>query len=64
MIFIKQDMTILGIVENAPPRNDDLRKVDGASSYVLEVNAGYCAAHKVVAGAKVKFDGVPPAPAP
>jgi uncharacterized membrane protein (UPF0127 family) len=58
MIFIAKDMTIAGIVENAAPRTDDLRKVDGVSFYVLEVNGGYCAAHKVVAGAKVRFDGV------
>ena len=61
MIFITRDMTIAGIVENAAPRTDDLRKVDGVSFYVLEVNGGYCAAHKVVAGAKVRFDGVPTA---
>jgi uncharacterized membrane protein (UPF0127 family) len=61
MIFITRDLTIAGVVENAAPRTEDLRKVDGVSLYVLEVNGGYCAAHKVVAGAKVRFDGVPTA---
>jgi len=59
MLFIKSDMTVAGIVENATPRTDDLRKVDAPSLYVLEVNGGYCAAHKVTAGSKVRFEGVP-----
>lgn len=59
MLFIKADMTVAGIVENATPRTDDLRKVDAPSLYVLEVNGGYCAAHKITAGAKVRFEGVP-----
>jgi uncharacterized membrane protein (UPF0127 family) len=59
LIFIAKDMTIAGIVENAEPRTDTLREVTKPSLYVLEVNGGYCAAHKVVAGAKVRFEGVP-----
>ena len=58
IIFIKKDMTIAGIAENAEPRTETLREVPTPSSYVLEVNGGYCAAHKVVAGAKVRFEGV------
>jgi uncharacterized membrane protein (UPF0127 family) len=60
IIFISNDMTIAGIAENAEPRTDDLRQVASPSSFVLEVNGGYCAAHKIAAGAKVRFDGVPP----
>ena len=60
MIFIKQDMTIAGIVENAEPRTETLRQVHVPSSFVLEVNGGYAAAHKLAAGAKVRFDGVKP----
>ena len=59
MIFIARDMTVAGIVENAEPRTETLREVDAASLYVLEVNGGYCAAHKVTVGAKVRFEGVP-----
>ncbi len=59
MIFIAKDMTIAGIVENAEPRTETLREVPTPSLYVLEVNGGYCAAHKVIAGAKVRFEGVP-----
>lgn len=58
MIFITKDMTVAGVVENAEPKTDTLRKVDAPSSYVLEVNGGYCASHGVIAGAKVTFDNV------
>lgn len=60
MIFIAKDLTIAGIVENAEPRTETLREVNVPSLYVLEVNGGYCAAHKVAASAKVRFEGVPP----
>jgi uncharacterized membrane protein (UPF0127 family) len=60
LIFIARNMTIAGIVENAEPRTETLREVDKPSFYVLEVNGGYCAAHKVAAGAKVRFEGVTP----
>jgi uncharacterized membrane protein (UPF0127 family) len=62
MIFIAKNMTIAGIVENAEPRTDTLRQVQAPSTYVLEVVGGYCAAHKVSAGATVRFEGVPPSP--
>lgn len=58
MIFIARDLTIAGIVERAEPRSDQRRRVGAPSSYVLEVNGGYCAAHGVKAGAKVRFEHV------
>jgi uncharacterized membrane protein (UPF0127 family) len=58
MIFITRDFTVAGIVENAEPKTETLRKVDKPSLYVLEVNGGWAAAHHVTAGAKVRFDGV------
>jgi len=58
LIFIRRDMTIAGIVKNAPPLNEDLQRVGEPSLYVLEVNAGWTAQHGVVANAKVWFDGV------
>jgi len=60
MIFIAKDMKIAGIVENAEPRTETMREVKAPSLYVLEVNAGYSAAHKLTAGAAVRFEGVPP----
>jgi hypothetical protein len=58
MIFIKKDMTIAGVVQNAEPKTDTLRKVDAPSFYVLEVNGGYAASHGVIAGAKVRFENI------
>jgi len=59
LIYIARDKTIAGIIENAEPRTDTLREVDKPSLFVLEVNGGFCAAHKIAAGAKVQFEGVP-----
>jgi uncharacterized membrane protein (UPF0127 family) len=58
LIYIARDLTIAGIVENAEPRTEILREVGKPSLYVLEVNGGFCAAHKIAAGAKVQFEGV------
>jgi hypothetical protein len=58
MIFIRRDLTVAGIVENAEPKTDTLRKVGETSLYVLEVNGGYTRAHGVVKDAKVRFENV------
>ena len=59
MLFIAGDMTVAGIVESAEPRTETLRTVNKPSRFVLEVNGGFCASHKIAAGAKVAFDRVP-----
>jgi hypothetical protein len=59
MVFIREDMTVLGVVENAEPLTDTPRSVPGLSRYVLEVNAGFCRRHGVAEGTRVRFDGVP-----
>ena len=59
MLFIKKDMTVGGIVENAEPKTETLRKAGVPSFYVLEVNGGWCKQHGVVAGAKVRYENVP-----
>lgn len=59
MIFITKDMTIAGIVENAQPLTENLRKVDTPSFYVLEVNGGFTKSAGIVAGAKVRFENMP-----
>lgn len=61
MIFIKKDMTIGGIVENAEPQTETLRRTGVKTLYVLEVNGGYTRSHGVIAGAKVTFENVPAA---
>jgi uncharacterized membrane protein (UPF0127 family) len=58
MIFIRSDLTIAGIVQNAEPKTDTLREVDEPSLYVLEVNAGWTAAHGIKQNGKVRFDHV------
>jgi uncharacterized membrane protein (UPF0127 family) len=58
MIFIAKDMTIAGIVENAQPLTEDLRRVDKPSLYVLEVNGGFTRSAGIVAGSPVRFENV------
>jgi uncharacterized protein len=59
LLFIASDMTIAGIVERAEPRTETLRTVGKSSRFVLEVNGGFCATHKIAAGMKAQFEGVP-----
>jgi uncharacterized membrane protein (UPF0127 family) len=59
MFFIKEDFTVLGVVENATPLTDDPRGVPGLSRYVLETRAGFAKEHGLGAGTKVRY--TPPA---
>jgi uncharacterized membrane protein (UPF0127 family) len=58
MIFIDEDLTVAGIVENTEPLTRKSRRTDKPSRYVLEVNGGWCKAHGVVAGARARFENV------
>ena len=58
MLFVDDDGTVVGIVESATPLTDTSRTVKCPSSWVLEVNAGWCRRHGVKAGQKM---GIPPA---
>lgn len=58
MLFVDDDGTVVGIVEGAAPLTDTTRTVGCPSSWVLEVNAGWCRRHGVRAGQKM---GIPPA---
>ena len=58
MIFIGKDMTVAGVVANTEPLTDTSRRLDRPSTYVLEVNAGWAAAHRVTAGTRVRFRNV------
>ncbi|MDR0965005.1 MAG: DUF192 domain-containing protein [Myxococcales bacterium] len=58
MIFAKADGTILGIVENAEPLTLTSRAVQGASKFVLELNAGFCARQGIGAGDKLELIGM------
>ena len=59
MIFIRSDMTVAGVVENAEPKTEVLRSVGERSRYVLEVNGGWARAHGVMRGVTVRFENVP-----
>jgi uncharacterized membrane protein (UPF0127 family) len=57
MIFIDQSRHILGIVENAEPKTETARHVDGDSQYVLEIAGGLSHRWGVHAGSSVEFEG-------
>lgn len=59
MIFISDDGTIAGIVENAEPSTTASRRVARPSRYVLELIAGSARARGLAAGQRVSFEGVP-----
>lgn len=58
MLFVDKDGVIVGIEENVPTMNDSTYSVPCPSSYVIEVNAGYCRRHGIVAGQRIRLDGV------
>jgi uncharacterized membrane protein (UPF0127 family) len=58
IIFIRKDMTVAGIAANAKPKDETLLRVGVPSLFVLEVNAGWAAAHAVKPGTPVRFENV------
>lgn len=58
MIFIGSDRRVVGVAENAQPRTDRTRAVDGDSQYVLEVNAGFARRWGIGPGARVEFQEI------
>lgn len=59
MIFVTDDMTVLGIVENATPLTEAPRSVPGLARYVVEVNAGFSRQHGLAAGTKMSSSNLP-----
>lgn len=55
MLFVDEDGTIVGVVENVPTLNDQERRVRCPSLYVLEVNAGWVRRHGVRPGQKISI---------
>ncbi len=56
IVFITQDQRVLQVYSRVPPCAAEPCPVytsDGPALYVLEVNAGFCAQHKIVRGAPV-----------
>jgi uncharacterized membrane protein (UPF0127 family) len=62
MIFLGEDRRVVGIVEHAVPFTTTPRTVGVPSRYVLEVNAGFSAAHGVKTGDQATFERVSAAP--
>ena len=58
MIFVRTDMTVLGVVHDAEPKTLGPRRVEGKSQFVVETNAGWAKKHGVKAGVRVEFEGV------
>lgn len=59
LIFVARDRKVVGVVERAEPRTLTSRSVPTPSQFVVEVNAGWAAAHGVRAGVPVTLEGVP-----
>lgn len=57
MLFLDDDGTVVGILENVPTLNEEQRTVRKPSRFVLETNGGWCKAHGVKAGMKAKLPG-------
>ncbi len=55
MIFIGKDLRVVGVVERAEPLTDAPRSVEGRSQYVLEVEGGFAARHRIGGGTRVQF---------
>ncbi len=59
IVFIDDQLAVVGIVADATPLTRDTRAVDDPSQYVLEVGAGFCRRHGVEPGSRVRLVGVP-----
>lgn len=58
MIFIDENLRVVGVVENAEPLTLGPRTVGAPSRHVLEVNAGVAARHGIATGTVVEFVNV------
>jgi uncharacterized membrane protein (UPF0127 family) len=58
MIFITRDFVVAGVVHGAQPFTLTSRTCGHVSRYVLEVNAGFAAQHRIAAGTRVRFERV------
>lgn len=59
IIFIREDLTIDSIVQNAPPKTLTPRSSEGAAKYVLELVGGECARNNIRQGDRVEFYRLP-----
>ena len=59
MIFIGDDLRIVGIHAQAVPQSTENISVGVPSRYVLEVPGGWAARHEIASGTRVELKGVP-----
>jgi uncharacterized protein len=57
MVFLDQDLSIVGILEQVPPWNDAPRRVRCPAAHVLEVRAGWAREYGVKPGDRAEVDG-------
>lgn len=60
MIFIDEQLKVVGVEANAEPLTLQPRGPDTPVRYVLEVVGGWAELHGVAAGTRVEFSGVEP----
>ena len=60
MLFADSSGKVVGIVANAQPYSEAMLGGFDGTLYVLEVNAGYAAKHRIVAGDRLEFHGFNP----
>jgi uncharacterized protein len=62
IVFIDEDLRIVGFAEQAEPQTLTSRAVPAPSKYVLEVPGGWMEQKGIRPGSRVKFEGVPVIP--
>ena len=55
LLYINAQKEIISISENAKPQSEESIWSDGLAQYVLELNAGFVASHRIVVGHKISF---------
>jgi uncharacterized membrane protein (UPF0127 family) len=60
MVFVSADWRVVGILKRVPPMNEEPRRIEQDSQYVLEFQAGTADRIGLDEGARVKVDGVLP----
>jgi len=58
MLFVDDEGFVVGIEENTTTMSDTTFSVPCASTYVVEVNAGFCRRHGIRAGQKIVLSGI------
>ena len=60
LVFIDAAGVVVGVLERVEPMTTAIRTIGKRSRFVLEVNAGWAAAHGVAAGDRVTWVGFRP----